>query len=372
MKTTTRSRSAPGLLLAALVLPGLLSGPARAEEDHEAETVRLTLDSLRPQGVATARVESRQLSEMTEAPGEVRLDAYRTAQVTPRIAAQVVARHARLGERVRRHQPLVTLSSVAMADAQGALIEAEREWQRVRKLGRKVVSEKRYIAAQVARQRAFATVSAYGMTDAQIRKLLAGDPARANGSFDLLSPLDGTIIADSFVLGEVIEPGRVLFEISDESRLWVEARLRPETARRVRDDQPARIGLAEDVWLPGRIVQRHKRLDEASRTLAIRIAVDNAQDRLHPGQFVTALLPVSEPRTGLAVPREAVVLMDGAPTVFRLEGGELHPRPVETGPTLAGWTEIRAGLEAGDTIAVRGVFLLKSLLLKSRIGEDAH
>ena len=57
-------------------------------------------------------------------PGEVVINAYRSARVTTRITAQVVARHVTLGNHVEPGQPLVTLSSVEMAEAQGMLIVA--------------------------------------------------------------------------------------------------------------------------------------------------------------------------------------------------------------------------------------------------------
>ena len=309
------------------------------------------------------------------APGEVELNAYRTAQVTPRISAQIIARHAKLGEQVKKGQPLVTLSSVAMAEAQGSLLEADVEWKRVKKLGRKVVSEKRYIAAQVARQQAYARVRAYGMTPAQIKALLQhGDASRATGEFKLLAPQDGTVIRDDFVVGEFIEPGRVLFEISDESTLWVEAQLPPALAARIREGAAARVrpdgGTA---WVSGRVVQRHHRLDETTRTQSLRIRIDNRDDLLHPGQFVEVKVQTGQGRPVVAVPRDAVVLMQGSFVVFKVEGDELHPQPVETGVTRAGWTEIRAGLAEGEEVVTRGAFLLKSLLLKSQMGEGhAH
>jgi cobalt-zinc-cadmium efflux system membrane fusion protein len=77
-------------------------------------------------------------------------------------------------------------------------------------------------------------------------------------------------------------------------------------------------------------------------------------------------------RPQLAVPDESLTLIQGMPAVFKLEGGqEFHPQAVETGPSVGGWTVVLAGLEAGDTYAVEGVFHLKSLLLKSSIG-DTH
>jgi cobalt-zinc-cadmium efflux system membrane fusion protein len=87
---------------------------------------------------------------MLRAPGEVRTNRYATAQISSRISGQVIARHVYLGERVSTGEALVTISSVEMAEAQGAVVAAAREWQRVRSLGRKVVSESRYLGAEIA------------------------------------------------------------------------------------------------------------------------------------------------------------------------------------------------------------------------------
>ena len=67
---------------------------------------------------------------------------------------------------------LVTLSSVLMADAQGQLIVAAVEWQRVEELGIDVVSERRFTEAQVGHQLAMAKVIAYGMTQGQAQALI--------------------------------------------------------------------------------------------------------------------------------------------------------------------------------------------------------
>ena len=52
--------------------------------------------------------------------------------MSPRVAAQVIARHVKLGENVKKGQALVTLSSVDMAKAQGELLIASAEWKRVK------------------------------------------------------------------------------------------------------------------------------------------------------------------------------------------------------------------------------------------------
>ena len=194
-----------------LILCLLGSTPVFAEEEeHEEEggIPAMTLAQRQALGILTQVVGAQRLADEVVVPGEVTVNRYLTTEVTPRISAQITRRHARMGEQVKKGQKLVTLSSVEMAEAQGQLLIADREWQRVKKLGRQVVSEQRYVEAQVARQQAYAKVLAFGMTDAQVKALLKqGDVSRATGTFDLLSPQAGTVLSDDFVIGRVVEPG---------------------------------------------------------------------------------------------------------------------------------------------------------------------
>ena len=351
---------------------------AQDEHDHdeeEIEFVEMTPDQRAAAGISTGKVASRTLSEQVRLPAEVVVNAYQSANVTTRITAQVVQRHSRLGDVVDVGQRLATLSSVDMAEAQGALVLAESEWQRVSGLGKQAVSERRYTEAEIARRQAMAKVLAYGMTMDEISRLLAsGNAALATGEFDLLAPQQGTILSDNFVVGELIEPGRVLFRISDESTLWVEASTIPSDLTEYEIGAPARIAHGDDHWIEGRVVQLHHQLDETTRRQGIRIEVDNTDDHLHPGQFVEAEISTGEGPTVLAIPDHAITLIEGISTVFKLErGDEFHSQAVTTGRSAGGWTEIREGLAEGDEIAFDGVFDLKSLLLKATLGEGhAH
>ena len=285
------------------------------------------------------------------------LNAYRTTKVTPRIDAQITRRHARLGQAIAQGQPLVTLSSVEMAEAQGNLLVADREWKRSRKLGRKVVSERRYLEAEVARQQAWAKVVAYGMTESQIEALLKeGDVSRAAGSFELLSPQHGTVISDDFIVGEVAESGRVLFSITDESTLWVDARLTPDDAAVVEVGASADISIG-DHHLTGQVIQSHHSPDESTRTLSVHIEVSNPNDQLHPGQFVTAAIQSKNSTAGIAVPVEAVLRSaDGDWQVFvEAAPGRYEAREIEVRHSV-GDNAIVAGLEEGVRIVSKGGF----------------
>ena len=363
------------LIAMALGAPSLAQEDEHGHEEEDSSAVEMTAPERSAVGVTTAIAGKRGLSGVVKMPAEVVINAYQSASVTTRITAQVIARHVQLGDVVELGQALVTLSSVDMAEAQGDYVIAHREWQRVRGLGKAAVSERRYVEAEIARRQALSKILAFGMTAEQTDRLLtSGASALATGEFELIAPQQGTVLTDNFVVGELIDPGRVLFSISDETTLWVEASTVPSDLTEFEVGASARIAHGEGHWISGRVVQLHHQLDETTRRQGLRIEVDNADDHLHPGQFVEAEIITGADSAVLAVPSEAITLIKGAPSVFLLEEGhEFHPQAIETGMSSGGWTEVRGGLNEGDELAVTGVFHIKSLLLKSSLGEGhAH
>jgi cobalt-zinc-cadmium efflux system membrane fusion protein len=369
-----------GLLSAVVSLSLQASEDEHADHDtHESEQdeayeeggVHLTPAQQEMAGVVVEALQPRAIVNELRAPGEIQLNAYATSRVAPRIAAQVLERRARLGDSIEKGQALVVLSSVEMAQAQGDLQVAEREWRRVSKLGRDVVSEQRFTEARIAREQARARVSAYGMTEDEVKQLVASGKAElANGRFQLLAPQDGTLIRDDFIVGELVEPGRVLFEISDESVLWVEARLTPGEAARIQVNARATV-VVDDRQVEGRVTQVHHALDKNTRTLGVRIEVPNPDDQLHPGLFVEARIEGESSEPALAVPSHAVLRSpDGDWQVFvEHEPGEFEPREVEVVRTAGGFTVI-GGVEPGIRVVTRGAFFLQSELAKS--GFEIH
>lgn len=350
---------------------------AEVEDDHaehaedESGSLRFTAEERLEVGITIASVSTQMLQETIIVPGEVSINAYRSSIVTPRVSAQVVKRHVQLGDEVELGQRLVTLSSVEMAEAQGALIVADQEWKRVKSLRKGAVSERRYTEAQVAQQLARAKVLAYGMTEEQVTELTkTGNAIKANGEFDLLAPQNGTVLHDDFIVGELIDPGYELFELSDESVLWVEARFTPTELPREDTLTSVRVSPDGTIWYSGRLTQSHHHVDPITRTRGLRIEVENLEHALHPGQFVEVEFNVDVNTPVLAVPTKSLTMIDGVQKVFLLEDeDEFHAEEVEVGPTFGDWTTVVAGLTGGEQIVVDGVFHLKSILLKSSMGE---
>jgi cobalt-zinc-cadmium efflux system membrane fusion protein len=85
--------------------------------------------------------------------------------------------------------------------------------------------------------------------------------------------------------------------------------------------------------------------------------------------FVTVNVLLSGGDETAAVPRTAVLEDEGRAFVFVHHHDDYYVRrPVETGRTWPDWTEIVAGLAGGETIVADGSFLMKSDVLRSKMG----
>lgn len=340
------------------------SGGEHAEEEGEEEAKPISMDAkaMAAAGIRVAKLEKSLLNEELRTPGEVLDNAYGTTLITPRVESLVVRRHAKLGDDVKAGTPLVTLSSVEVAQTQGALLIAEQEWKRMQALGRDAVSGRRYSEAQVAVEQARAAARAYGLPGSAV--------GRANGEFTLTAPHAGRVTEDAFVVGERIEPGRTLFRLVDESIVWVDAKLPAENAQRVAVGSAADI-IHGKIRLTGKVVQRSHRTAEGTRNSLVRIEVVNKDDSLHGGDYVDAYLDAgSSQDTQLAVPTAAVLQLEGDTIVFRQNADNtLEPVSVRTGSIIGNRTVITDGLKVGDVVVIEGAYALKAQILKSKMGE---
>ncbi|TAM61494.1 MAG: efflux RND transporter periplasmic adaptor subunit [Rhodanobacter sp.] len=356
--------------LLGMALLAALAGSVMAQAPVAANPLALDAKAIKDAGIVLDKAAPRALTDELKAPGEVKADAYSTVLVSPRVESQVLTRKARLGDVVKAGAPMVVLSSVEVAEVQGALIVAEQDWQRIASLGPQAVSARRYNEAKVQRDQARAKLRAYGLSDGQISGLLRKGSAGADGSFELLAPAAGRVTTDEFLVGERVEPGRMLFTLVKEDSVWVVAQMAPADAERVKPDADARI-LVHDTVIPGKVVQRSHQTDERTRTVPVRIEVDNRKDLLHPGELVEARIAVGASAQKLAVPAEAIVLLQNQPTVFLAKGnGQFEPASVMVADTRDGWTVVTQGLKAGDSYVRKGAFALKARLLRSQLGEE--
>ncbi len=216
-----------------------------------------------------------------------------------------------------------------------------------------------------------------GMTENQIQELEQG--AEANSRLHLVAPISGTVIEKLAVEGEYVEEGDVIYRLADLTSVWLMLRLFPEDAALVRLGQTVE---AEVQSLPGKIFTGQvdfifPNVDPTSRTVGVRVLIPNLNGQLRIGDYARATIdvpvhslvdesgqsdtPSSESRTALVVPRDAV-LMAGQNSVLYVETepGRFEIRNITVGPTIGREVVILQGVEAGESVATRGNFLIDS------------
>ena len=343
---------------------------AREHSAHEDTTSA----SLQPEQMSLADIHvealtPRQINYQLYAPGEILSNGYTSYRVSPRAASVVVRRHVALGDHVKQGQPLITLFSETVAQAQAAYRTAWPEWQRVQTLGRKTVGEQRYISARTSLEVARATLLAYGLS-AQNLPSLASEQSVALGEYTLHAKIEGVVLADDFEQGQRIDAGEPLIVLADEKQLWVEAHLPANLSLTLGADTRAEV-VAGEVRAQGLLTQEAHTIDPITRTRTVRLSVDNPEHRLHAGQFAEVHFHFSTQKPVLAVPETALMRdLGGNWTVFvENHPGEFEPMIVNLGRALGVLREI-TGIAAGTRIVTKGAFFVASQIAKG--GFDPH
>ncbi len=332
------------------------------------EATRLSPEQMRLANIKVAPLMRRVMNYQLYAPGEIKANGYTSYRVSPRVDSVVLRRHVALGDHVEKGQPLVTLFSETVAEAQATYSVTQAEWQRVQKLGRKTVGDRRYIAAKSEAQAAYGRLLAFGLSEKAIGSLLA--KSKTFGEYTLMAEISGAVLTDDFHQGQRVESGDALMELADEKELWVEARLVPTLQLKLPFGTKADVKVGSELF-SATVSQESHIIDPETRTRVVRLIVKNKDDRLHSGMFADVYFTFLTEEPVLAVPEAALMRgADGDWTVFiRGENGEFRAQEVELGRSLGKWREI-SGIAAGSKIVVEGAFFVASQIAKS--GFDAH
>lgn len=379
------------LLLRWMVALSLLMGcdnqppPHEDRGDHSGQEpsgmVRVSEIGLERSGIRTEPVRRERLVGGVDVPAEVKLNPDRTAHVTPMVSGQIAAVHVSLGDSVKADQALTTMRSVAlgearssMANARAAVEVARANFVRQEELKREGIgSERAYLEAQGTLRSAESDLAA-----ANERLRVYGGRKGAGSTTVIRSPLDGIVIERHATTGEVVSDGSSLFMVSDLSRVWVVGRVYEQDVAAARIGAPAVVSLQAypgKTW-QGEVSYVSHTLDPHTRTLDIRVELENPDGTLRPGLF--GRISLSPEGDGvepvLVIPQSAVQRVEGQTLVFVATGepGVFRPTFVTLGALALGKVEVRDGVAEGDQVVVSGAFTLKSELLRGRLSEGDH
>ncbi len=190
-------------------------------------------------------------------------------------------------------------------------------------------------------------------------------------TIELRSPIAGVVIERFVNPGSGFEAGKPLLTIANTKTLWVIANVPASQMSRIYSGMSALV-ILDSKKVSGKIGYIDPRLNEDTRTSRVRVEISNPTERISVGSFAQIELQI--PATSSAnvfVPEAAVQTIDGKSAVFVSKApGEFSVRMVDAGPAIAGMVPIQSGLQAGERIAAKGSFILKSKLLKENFGDS--
>lgn len=387
---TSASRRLLGIssvLAVFLALGGCGDKVAKGEEPVKQEAagkeekgLKLTAEEQALAGIKFEEVSSRTFEDSVSVTATIRPNQDRIAKIAPRVEGRIVSVSANLGDNVRAGQSLAIMDSLAIGEAQSALLRAQSservaqaDFKRAESLSaEEIIPQKELLRSRGELERA----SAESRAASDRLRLLGGSASasgRAQSTFALTAPFAGTVIQKKATIGELGSPAEAVFTIADLSKVWIEANLTDELLSKVKTGAAATVtvGAYPGERFSGRVAYIANVLDKDSRTIAARIEVPNKDGRLKPEMFATANIATGGQLEAISVPDGAILLLQGQATVFVSEGGSFQPRAIETGEKISGRTVIKSGLKPKEQVVAAGAYALKARMLKSQIG-DAH
>lgn len=177
----------------------------------------------------------------------------------------------------------------------------------------------------------------------------------------ILAPIDGYVLARNVSLDQRFDRGEEWYRVADLSRVWALADVFEREAPHVKPGMSARVSIPHrGEVLEATVTHVPPRFDPATRTLKVRLEMDNPDNILRPDMFVDVDFLMTLP-PAITVSTDAILDSGKRKTVFvELGNGHFEPRSVETGWRFGDRVEVVKGLTAGERIVVSGNFLMDS------------
>jgi cobalt-zinc-cadmium efflux system membrane fusion protein len=341
--------------------------------------------------VTIETVQKQQARTLLSLNGEIRLNASAVTHVSPRIPGIAGAVYAEPGKRVEKGEVLFEIESVELGRAVGAyrknraltalaLKNLEREnalvAQKLSPESDRAEAQMKYDEFRIELEASENALSVMGLDAEAIATLTSDAHVGKRGLVPVRAPQSGTIIEMHITPGEAVEIGKDLMTIADLSSVWVWMHLYEQDLVRLLDEAKKaapRVRITTGAF-PGRAFEGvidliGSVMEEDSRTVKVRAVLKNPDALLRPGMFCEADVVFETGEKVIAVPKDALLSDEGEHFVFRLirDGFTLRTE-VEVGRDFADSVEITRGLAEGEKIATRGAFVLKSDVLRAKMG----
>jgi cobalt-zinc-cadmium efflux system membrane fusion protein len=315
-----------------------------------------------------------------EAVGNIDFNEDLAAQVFPPYQGRIVKLFAMLGDNVKRGQPLLTIESPDLIQAESSLIAAagvsdltthvlERAKQLFEVQGmaekdlQQAISDQQ--TAEGALKAARDAVAVFGKSALEVDRMVK---TRTIDPYLVVpSPITGRVTARTAAPGDFVQPGNVPapYSVADISRIWMNASVTESDMPRVRKGQQVHVSV---MAFPGRVFDGEVSMvgatvDPQLHRGLVRAEIDDPKHELLPGMFACFVIVTGAPVSAMAVPVDGIVREgDGTMTVwFATDGHHFRRGMVKIGLQHAGYDQILEGVGSGSRIVTKGAIFLDNL-----------
>ena len=302
-------------------------------------------------------------------------------QVFTPYQGRIVGLFAKVGDEVKKGQPLFAIDSPDLVQASSTMISSAgvlelttRNLERLKMLYESRATSLKELeqsksdnqTAQGAYRAARDAVRIYGKTDAEIDRIV--EERRVDPALAVSSPIEGRITARNAAPGLLVQPGSqpAPFVVADISTMWMQANV-------TESDSPAfEVGQEVKVTVmahPGRVFEGRistigSSVDPITHRVLVRSEIDDPQHELRSGMFANFVIRTGAPMRSVAVPVDGVVREgDGTMTVWvTADRRRFTQRAVKVGLLRDGYYQILEGLQAGELVATEGALFLSNAL----------
>lgn len=311
-----------------------------------------------------------------------------TVRVTSPISGRAISTPLALGTKVAQNDVLLKLDSPDFNDALAALEKAEANLRLTKEAidranhlyASKVMSRKDFEQAQDD----FASSKAERDRAKKLLEKLGvhiGGISAQTGDFHLRSPLAGVITDVNVNPGMEVRPDldKPLYVIADLSQLWLWVDIFEKDIARIQVGQPIKVKVSSwpDLNFSGQVDFISQVVNDATRSIKVRCAIDNSELKLMPSMHATVLIENLPTQPQILIPLSAIVTEGSKNFVFVKQTTErYHWQEVQLGMRYEAQAVLKSGLSAGDEIISKGALSLRQDMLltasDSSSTEHAH
>ena len=197
------------------------------------------------------------------------------------------------------------------------------------------------------------------LTDAQINSIESSGKVIEN--FPIYATVSGTVTEKMVEIGASVKQGQALFKIANLQLLWGEFDVYENQVDLIKIGQEIEVttNALPNKSMTSKVSFIDPVLNTKTRTVTLRVDVNNSEGLLKPGMFVKGKLNTNVESGALSVPTSAV-LWTGKRSVVYVKTKSDQPvfemREVEIGTKIGDSYQVVNGLKSGDEVVTNGAF----------------